>query len=151
MTTPRKPPLTDFLGNEIHVGDIIVYPSARGSSAADVTLGEVLMIDKIRDTGKDGRAGFLESQRGKDPFRRGIYDIPAKWILKPDPDDPQFPRVRVPDWSKAYVLKVKKIPTGVAWGERSEAIVRIKNVDRVVIVTSVFNRAHFPEASDDGS
>lgn len=150
MTTPRKPPLTDFLGNEIHVGDIIAYPSQQGSSAAKMKLAEVVTIDKIRDTGKDGRAGFLESQRHKDPGRRGYYDIPSTWVPAPGP----FGLERVPDWSKAYVVKVKKIITDGYDARHNQGHgrpVQIKNVDRIVIVTSVFDRSHFPEAVDDGS
>lgn len=113
---------TDYLGNPVSVGDTIVYPVQQGSSAANLSMGEVLAIDDIipRDPSDPYCCvGYLHRDLNKQyPPRR---DIAGRW----DRDERRF--LRLDD--KAYMLQVRRLDSD---GNKK---VHIKNVDRVVVVT----------------
>lgn len=115
---------TDYLGNSVHVGDTIVYPVQQGSSAANLSMGEILAIDDIipRDPSDPHCCdGYLHRDRNQQypPTRR----IAGRW------DRDERALVRLDD--KAYMLQVRRLDSD---GNKK---VHIKNVDRVVVVTGL--------------
>lgn len=136
---------TDFLGNPIAVGDMIVYPACSGSTAADLNLGQVTeildLIPKNPSDPNDTKAYLqIDLNKQNPPSRR----ICTRFI----PDDPQPADAHrwyrkgtsERDDSKAYVLRVRKIRSGYTseYIEQDRASM-VKNVDRVVVVTGRVN------------
>lgn len=120
-------PYTDYLGTPVKVGDTIVYPVASGSSSATLTTAVVEAIDDIvLDNPSDptDRQGYLHKDRhDKWPTTRTVA---GKYI------DGKYVR----DDSKAYMLKVKRIADGGRPVD-SHRSVTIRNVDRIVVVTTL--------------
>lgn len=117
---------TDYLGNPVRVGDTIVYPVQQGSSAANLTMGEVIAIDDLIPEDPSNPYccdGYLHRDRNQQypPTRR----IAGTW----DRDQRKFLR----DDSKAYMLKVRRDPKR----EGGNKQVTLKNVDRIVVVTGL--------------
>jgi hypothetical protein len=123
---------TDYLGNPVHVGDIIVYPYTVGSSSAALNTAVIESIDDIiPDNPSDPycTTGRLHKDRSeKWPTPRNIVGS----SYDPDAVHPGFPsrtgRYRRND-AKAYMVKVKKSDTGKS--------VTLKNIDRIVVVSSL--------------
>lgn len=117
---------TDYFGNPVRVGDTIIYPIQRHSTAADLSMGEVIAIDDIipRDPSDPYCCdGYLYRDRDKQfpPERRiaGVWDRDQrKWFRCDD---------------KAYILQVRRI------GSEGNKKVYVKNVDRVVVVTELLS------------
>ena len=121
------PYFTDSLDNPIAEGDIILYPVCSGSSSAHYHLARVAEIDPIvtADDGKD----YFKSMAVRPPSKRG-EGVPysQKHIYK--------------DPTKRYRLRVERIrerghrPWNDSTGMAKSFIL---NVDRVVVVTPIYN------------
>lgn len=129
---------TDYLGNPVGIGDIFVYPTQTGSSAADMNMARVTAIDEI--VGFDpndptARDGYLHCDRNQEyPPRR---TVPAKWI--PDPLTSGHTSIVVRDDSKCYRIRAKRLRM-TAEGYRiynPDRTITIRNVDRIVVVSSL--------------
>lgn len=128
---------TDYLDNPIHVGDTITWPTCSGSSSADLNMGVVQEIREIIPNNPGDltdRGGYLHEDRLKEhpPHR----DIPGRWVKAPHLQNGYGDYLR--DDSKAYMLRVEKTRDGCD-GRKVEKYkaVTLKNVDRVVVVTSL--------------
>lgn len=125
---------TDYLGRPIEPGDIIVYPTAVGSSSADLNMARIEVVDPLVPS-PTGHGHCYESMAHKQHATRAL---PIKWTKK------DGEHVREVDHSKAYGLKVKKLKQGSStFGESSyenaDRLFNLRNVDRVVVVTSLVN------------
>lgn len=127
---------TDYLGNEVHAGDVIAYPTASGSSSADLNMGRIMSIDPLV---KDPRSSGLycyESMRNKP--NHATFHFPRRWVRDTITDE----EVHVPDPEKAYAVKIQKIREGrqdygrASW-ENPDRLFTIRNVDRIVVVTNL--------------
>lgn len=129
------PQYTDYLDNPISVGDIVVYPRQRGSSAADLNTAVVVAIDDIIPNNpsdpKDCSGQLHKDRRQKSPPYRTIISR----LLQNGAHANDYER----DDSKAYMLSVKRIRDGSRSGTvyNPERITTLKNVDRVIVVTSL--------------
>lgn len=128
---------TDYLDNPIHVGDTITWPTCSGSSAADLNMGVVKEIREIipyNPSDPADRLGYLHEDRLQEhPTARMIA---GRWVTAPHLQNGYGDYLR--DDSKAYMLRVEK-HRGGADGRTVEKnkMVTLKNVDRVVVVTSL--------------
>jgi hypothetical protein len=125
---------TDYLDNPIKRGDVVIYPTAWGSSAADMNIGIVDTLDPIV-TGLarqwDGSyrtmttlQSYLQANK-KDPTK---YSIPKKRVERQG-GGYDF----VEDESKAYILRIYKLDA--SWNSKpSGKSTILKNVDRVTVV-----------------
>lgn len=136
-------PFTDYLGNPIAVGDIIIYPTAAGSSSADMNVAVVKEIDPIvEELGRPGSYCY-ESMRHKPGH--ATVSFPMKTV--PNPEEGGQPRtILVPAPERAYGLKVRKLKDGTrdfgAYSyENPERLFTIRNVDRVTVVTRLCDEA----------
>jgi hypothetical protein len=131
---------TDYLGNSIWKGDYIVYPTATGSSAADMNFAvveDVVPITPEKPEDPTCRRGSIpgDERKAHPPYRT----IPGKWVKRPDLQNGYGDFLR--DDSKAYQLRVRKLrdhDSGRAISNPSR-IITLKNVDRVVVVTRIAN------------
>lgn len=136
---------TDYLDNPISVGDLIIYPTAQGSSSADMNLARVIEVDPlVKGQGESGRtdwhfASNLHKPPSKRPYSGERY--PTRYF--PTPDDSWHTE---PDPAKAYRLIVKRIRDGQKSLQRTNSayddpdrLVYLKNVDRVTVVTGLVN------------
>lgn len=123
-------PFTDYLGNPINPGDIVIYPTCTGSSSADTNLGRVAEIIPLvpkpgtwLSTGCNSRQPYVREDQ---QFKRGATEyFPTRYnrLTK------QFDQ----DKSLHYVLRIQRY-SGDAWGDKLHFI---KNVNRVTVVTSL--------------
>lgn len=123
----------DYLGQPIREGDIIVYPTAVGSSSADLNMARVEVIDPIVPD-PSGHGYCYESMKNKAKhatvsFPRSIEYHDGKRIEHREP------------W-RAYGLKIKKLYEGRSrFGKHSfdnaDRLFTLRNVDRVVVVTDI--------------
>lgn len=115
---------TDYLGNPVHVGDTIVYPVQQGSSAANLTTGEIVAIDEIvPDEPWNPHCTTGQLHRDRNQQYPPTRSIAARW------DRDACKLYRLDD--KAYMLKVRRHDSD---GNKQ---VTLKNVDRVVVVSSL--------------
>lgn len=114
----------DYLGQEVHVGDTVIYPTSSGSSSASMNKGIILAIDPLVRDGD--RAAYRYSQRFKPPHGRGMYRWPIVW----DKDAKDW----IDDNERAYVVQVKKHPD--RWS-REPKKVWLKNVQEMTVVTLI--------------
>lgn len=127
---------TDYLGNPINVGDVIVYPIKSGSSAADLNTAIIVAIDDLIPVNPQdptsSRAYAIKDRRKADPAAR---HIPMRWTYTINA--PYGDAVR--DDSKAYMLTVQRIREGASGHvvANPQRKVTLTNVDRVVVVSSL--------------
>jgi hypothetical protein len=119
---------TDYLGNPIKPGDIIVYPTAVGSSSADMNMARVEVVDPLV-LSPTGHGYCYQSMVNKQHATR---QLPKKEVRAEDGT-----RVWVDSPEKAYGLKIKKLKHGRLTYEESDRLFNLRNVDRVVVVTSL--------------
>ncbi len=118
---------TDSLDNPIYEDDIVLYPVAYGSSSAHYNIGRVLELEPmVRVEDEHRPRWYYKSMAVRAPKKRGagIYDNKV-------PDDP----------SKRYRMHVRRIrESGRApWGTNKDSRSTILNVDRVVVITDIYN------------
>lgn len=131
-------PFTDYLGNPINDGDVIVYPTAAGSSSADMNVAVVKEIDPIVEELGSPSLYCYASMRTK--ANHATVPFPTNNVENDDPNGPKWKRVPAPE--RAYGLKVRKLKDGRReFGklsfENPERIFTLRNVDRVTVVTSL--------------
>lgn len=131
---------TDYLDNPVKRGDVIIYPTASGSSSAGMNVAIVDLVDPIVTAHArkwDGSIREVTTLKSyivaakKDPTS---YSIPNKRVRLPDPQDPNDWRYQyVPDESKAYVVRAFKLDNDWS-GNVSGRSTILKNVDRITVV-----------------
>lgn len=149
------PNYTDYLGQPVHVGDLITYPTCSGSSAANLNLGVILEIDDIIPDDPNDLKNFhgsLHKDRNKayPPRRR----ITGRWQKVPGSPLPGG-QDALRDDSKAYQLVVRRLREGYGgwriWtrAKADERLrkVTVKNVDRIVVVSRLANGGMLEEAA----
>lgn len=137
----------DFLGNPINVGDVVVYPTASGSSSAQMNLALVDTIDPIVELGPNEFVHQSQLKK-KDPT---LVSYPRKWVS--GPGGSRTKRVNAPE--RAYRLAVKKLADadsvfGTAVYENPERRFYITNVDRVVVVGELGHSAYHRARAEQG-
>jgi len=115
---------TDLLGNEVKVGDIVLYVTRMGSSIT-MNTGEVVYIDPLL---QQSPTHFVrQSQMMKsDPtsyYVIGRYNKATKAYET--------------DYSKAYVLRVKKLTEDGTPTNAEGRISTLTTVERVVVITGL--------------
>lgn len=130
-------PYTDYLDNPIAKGDVIVYPTASGSSSAELNTArvvDVVPIYPVDPNDETCRRGFTQEDldKGRD---YGGRDIVGKWVKRADLQSGSGDYLR--DDSKAYLLRVVKLNRSKSIWIHSERTVLLKNVDRVVVVSKL--------------
>lgn len=132
--------LTDFLDNPVKRGDVVIYPTASGSSSASVNVAIVDHIDPIirqRVPNYSGRLverTTLESYVMAGKKNPTEYPITRKRVKTPSTDATHgWIYEWVEDQSKAYVARVFKLDA--SWdGYPSAKSTILKNVDRLIVV-----------------
>lgn len=129
---PSVSMFTDYLGQEVHEDDIVVYPSAQGSSAAYLNMGRILEIDPIVRV-RDGFA--YQSVAHKPSHNRGYVRFPRKWMR----DSTRTPSSWTEDDpSKAYRVKIERLrDDGYVLPPEQRRKATLTNVDRLVVVTAL--------------
>jgi hypothetical protein len=125
---------TDFLDNAIKAGDVVIYPTAIGSSAADMNVAIVDRLDPIvtglarQWDGSYRTVTTLQSYLDADKKDPTTYKVPKKRVKRPGGGYDY-----VEDESKAYILRVYKLDA--SWNNKlSGKTTILKNVDRVTVV-----------------
>lgn len=128
---------TDYLGNPINVGDVIVYPIKSGSSAADLNTALVIAIDDlipVNPHDPTSTRAYARKDRAKaDPPSRSI---PKRWVYgKSTGSYGDAHR----DDSKAYMLTIQRLREGASGHVvgHPQRKITLTNVDRVVVVSSL--------------
>lgn len=128
------PEFTDYLGQPLAVGDIVVYPVSRGSSC-DLAMGRIEVMDEIiPDNPHDPLCwtGILYKDRLRlDAPKRGI---PVRYEAAHGRSLGHYVR----DDSKAYIASVRPLRQDArnVYVVHDRAV-RILKVDRFVKVTSI--------------
>lgn len=121
----------DMLGNEVRVGDLIVYPTAQGSSSAQMNFADVEAIDDIvkLPSGTWTLHCYRNRQHPTVYMPQGVHEQTG-----PTYRDRKF----IPDPDRSYVLRVLKLDNYYA-GYSKPKVTILKNIDRVTVVTGIIS------------
>lgn len=119
-------PFTDYFDNPLSVGDIVMYPSASGSSSAVNNLAKVAQIIPLVQkpgtwltTGAQARTPWVREDQQFQQYPTEYYPLcDARGKARPD---------------KCFVVRVHR-RIGAHWSDKLQFL---KNVDRMTVVTSL--------------
>lgn len=143
----------DMLGNPINVGDTVVYPAAAGSSAAQLhtaVVTEIVPISPKDPLDPSCAFGYTSTGTGIDSTRRSLVrrQVPGTDVIETAHTgitgyaytSRRYQFEYDPD--RLFLLRVRRVKKGLSDPAGKERPgVMLKNIDRVVVVTSLLTEA----------